>query len=214
VELDTHATAWDQLIQTCPLAYPTQSHSWLRAFYSYKLGAKEWMLCLFVYQSAKLVGVLPLIGGFRAHGLGRARHHYRVPWHDYHTVRVDLLAQAYPAAVLRACLRHLSTTGSGPPIIRWSKVPATSPIFAAFQDDPGHLNLLYRQSGLEHRIALPHDFNAFLSTLGSKFRRELFRQERRLKERALVTYRCREGSRSVEDNLARFIAVEHSGWKG
>ncbi|MEA3640881.1 MAG: GNAT family N-acetyltransferase [Lamprobacter sp.] len=213
-ELDAHAAAWDRLIQSCPVAYPSQSHGWLKAFYRYKLDPEEQMLCLFVYQGARLVGVLPLVGGFRAHGLGRAGHHYRVPWHDYHTVRVDLLTASNPASILRACLRHLSATGSGPPIIRWRKVPATSPTLTAFQEGLEDLGLLYRSSGLEHRLSLPTDFDAFLGGLDSKFRRELLRQERRLKERALTAYRLREASRGVEENLARFMAVEHSGWKG
>ncbi|MEA1052780.1 GNAT family N-acetyltransferase [Lamprobacter modestohalophilus] len=213
-ELDAHATAWNQLIHECPAAYPTQSYSWLKAFYSHKLGPTEQMCCLLAYQGQRLVGVLPLVGGFRAHGLGRAPHHFRAPVDEYHTVRVDLLAHSNQAAILQACFRHLSAMSSGPPILRWRKVPSTSPIFTAFQQHPDRLSLMFRQSGLEHRIALPNDFSAFLSTLGSKFRRELFRQERRLKERTLVTYRCREGSRSVEDNFARFMAVEHSGWKG
>jgi UDP-N-acetylmuramyl pentapeptide synthase/poly-gamma-glutamate capsule biosynthesis protein CapA/YwtB (metallophosphatase superfamily)/D-alanine-D-alanine ligase-like ATP-grasp enzyme/CelD/BcsL family acetyltransferase involved in cellulose biosynthesis len=214
LELDAHATAWNRLIQECPVAYPTQSYGWLKAFYSHKLGPTEAMCCLFVYQGQRLVGVLPLAGGFRAHGLGRARHHFRAPVDEYHTVRVDLLARSNQAAILQACFHHLSAISLGTPILRWRKVAATSPIFAAFEQHPDTLSLLFRQYGWEHRIALPHNFSAFLSTLGSKFRRELFRQERRLKERALVNYRCREGSRSVEDNLARLMAVEHSGWKG
>jgi hypothetical protein len=113
LELDAHATAWNRLIQECPVAYPTQSYGWLKAFYSHKLGPTEAMCCLFVYQGQRLVGVLPLAGGFRAHGLGRARHHFRAPVDEYHTVRVDLLARSNQAAILQACFHHLSAISLG-----------------------------------------------------------------------------------------------------
>lgn len=213
-DLDDHAAQWDRLVQSCPFAYPTQTYGWLKAFYRHKCRPKERMHCLFFYRGESLVGVLPLLAGARAHGLGRAPQHYRVPVHDYHTVRTDLLARSDQAAILRAAVRHLSAISPGAPIIRWRKVPETSPVLSAFREDPPGLRLLIRQSGLEHRMAVPGDFGTFVETLGGKFRREVFRQERRLKERAAVTYRLREASRSPEDNLARFMAVEDSGWKG
>ena len=213
-ELDVHARAWDRLIIESPYAYPTQSYGWLRAFYRYKLRRTERMRCLFIYQNRKLTGVLPLLGGCRVHGLGRADHHYQLPFHDYHTIRVDLLTNADPAAILQVCFDHLSRTSPATPVIRWRKVPATSPIFAAVTGGNRSLGVLYRQSGLEHRIGLPTEFLTYWAALKGKFRRELHRQERRLLGRTPISYRLREVSRSVEDNLARFVEVEQSGWKG
>ena len=213
-ELDAHGDAWDKLVQQCPAAYPSQTFGWLRAFYANKLKPQERMVCLLAYWQKTLVGVLPLVSGHRLFDLGSSEHHYKAPYHDYHTVRVDTLALPGYEAVLEAFVEYLRQSRSKPPILRFRKVPETSPTLICCRHPGTSLGLLERLSGEEHRTHLPGDYAAYLAGLDGKFRRELHRQARRLEERATVRYRLRENSRPVEENLARFMEVENSGWKG
>ncbi len=213
-DLDAHADAWDTLAQHCPAAYPSQSFGWLRAFYAHKLEPDERMVCLLGYQGKTLAGVLPLISGCRIFGLGWSPHHYRVPYYDYHTVRVDALTLPESETVLEAFVDYLEQTRGVPPVLRLRKLPETSPTRICCLRPDSRLSLLERRAGEEHRIHPAGDYATWFAGLNGKFRRELRRQARRLEERATVQYQLRNTSRSASGNLKRFMAVENSGWKG
>jgi eukaryotic-like serine/threonine-protein kinase len=108
-DLDEHARAWDDLLLQCPRAYPMQSHGWVRAFFEQKLQPRQRLLCLFAYQGQRLVGVMPLVGGCSAPGLGFTEHCFMAPYNAYHMVRGDCLILPGQEDVFGAMVEHLRT---------------------------------------------------------------------------------------------------------
>jgi len=71
-----------------------------------------------------------------------------------------------------------------------------------------------RPGGAENIIPLAEGYEAHHAGLSGKFLRELRRRARRLDALGKVEFLLRESARPVSENLARFITVEDSGWKG
>jgi CelD/BcsL family acetyltransferase involved in cellulose biosynthesis len=61
---------------------------------------------------------------------------------------------------------------------------------------------------------LMDEYDEFLQSLNSKFRRELKRQERRLNENVKLFFKLDEKERNNDENLYHFTELENSGWKG
>jgi len=88
-ELETKAEDWNALALAAPCRFPMSSHTWVCTFLEYCLKIEESWICLFAYDSTKLVGVLPLVIGPHRRTLGGVP--LQVPF-DSHTFSVDILA--------------------------------------------------------------------------------------------------------------------------
>jgi len=76
------------------------------------------------------------------------------------------------------------------------------------------LHIMEENAGWENYIAVQGTYAEYFAGLSSSFRRQLKRRTRKLEEVKDVRFLFREDTRSVEENLTRFIEVEHANWKG
>lgn len=210
--LDPHAKAWDALLLRCPGTSPVLSHAWMRAYFSHKIPAGARWACLFAYRGSELIAVLPLIEGGRRGVPGLQVQRWHPPHNVFHTTRVDMLAAPGDERAMDGFLRFLRTARRAWPILSFRGLPAGSPSLAYAQGLPRKARL--RPCGGENVITLTAGYEEYRRGLDGKFLRELRRRARKLDAMGKVEFRLRETTRTVEENLRRFLQVEDSGWKG
>jgi len=98
-------------------------------------------------------------------------------------------------------------------VIRLRLLPEHSASVIWARQDRGAC-VVCKASGAANFIRLPAQYGIYHDGLSHGFLRQLKRRGRKLEELKNVRFLLRESSRSVEENLARFIEVEDSGWKG
>jgi hypothetical protein len=208
--LDRHGAAWDALVAASPLVSPVVSFSWMRAFLALRTAPDVRWTCLFAYDADRLVAVLPLVGE-RSRGIPPARiARFGTPRNVFHTTRVDLLA-SNPRALDRF-VTFLMSSRRAWPILSLRGLPAGSPTLARAAS--GRFFVRSRPSGGENSILLPATFADYSARLDGKFLRELRRRLRKLEAIGSTRFLLRESSRTIPENLGRFVTVEDSGWKG
>lgn len=214
-DLAAHRRDWEALFDRCPQPSPAQSYAWTSAYLRYALAPAERWICLLAFDQEQLVGALPLMRGQRW-GLRRAGvQHFKGLFDPFHTVEADALIAPGADAVLPALLRHLRRSFRALPAVVLLRVPA------ADEEKPragsgcrAGASCVERLADQEAFIPLAADHATYQDRLRAKFRREIKRQERRLKEQAPVVYRLRENTASNLANLQCFAEIEDSGWKG
>jgi len=208
--LDRHGAAWDALVAATPSVSPVVSFSWMRAFLALRTAPSFRWTCLFAYAADRLVAVLPLVEeGSR--GLPPVRiARFSAPRNIFHTTRVDLLAT--DARALDLFVRFLKSTRRAWPILSLCGLPAGSPTLDRAATSRYFVRV--RMSGGENSISLPSTFSEYSARLDAKFLRELRRRLRKLEALGSTRFLLRESSRTIRENLSRFVAVEDSGWKG
>ncbi|NOU36469.1 MAG: GNAT family N-acetyltransferase [Kiritimatiellaceae bacterium] len=211
-ELGKHADAWAELLLQSTTASPMLSYPWISAFFEHRLIPGERWLCLFAYEGDRLVGVLPLIT-VRSYKLPlRPVLLFKMPHDLLHTASVDCLTLRGRENLLGTFIKHLQVSRKGWPLIRFRSLPDSSPSMICFKQK--ECSAVCRPAGAENFIRLPVDYNAYHEGLSHGFRRQLKRRGRKLEELPDVRFLLRETSRTVAENLAHFMEVESSGWKG
>lgn len=212
-ELEAHAEAWTRLLLESASALPRQSYPWIRAFLEHKAPPGKHWFCLFAYEGDRLVGVLPLIEVRRYKLPFRPLLLLKVPYDALHTTSVDALTLSGRENLMREFVRHIQASRNVWPVIRLRLLPEHSASLIWIREDRGAC-VACKASGAANYVPLPADYSTYHDGLSHGFRRQLKRRGRKLAELEGVRFLLREGSRSIEENLARFIEVEDSGWKG
>lgn len=212
-ELERHAEAWERLVLESTPALPRQSYSWISAFLEHKLFAGKRWCCLLAYDGDRLVGALPLIE-VRSYKLPfRPVLLMKVPYDALHTTSVDALTLRGRENLMGDFVRYLQVSRNVWPVIRLRLLPDHSASVTWMKEDRGAC-VFSKVSGAANYIRLPAQYSTYHDGLSHGFMRQLKRRGRKLEELKAVNFRLRESSRSVEENLASFIEVEDSGWKG
>jgi CelD/BcsL family acetyltransferase involved in cellulose biosynthesis len=212
-ELERHADAWAELLLQSSAASPMLSYPWISAFFENKLVSGERWLCLFAYEGDRLVGVLPLIA-VRSYKLPfRPLLLFKAPHDLLHTASVDMLTLRGRENLLEAFVEHLRISRKGWPLIRFRSLPENSPSMIRLKQTK-NCCAVCKPSGAENFIRLPAQYSTYYDGLSHGFRRQLKRRGRKLEELKEARFLLRENSRSAEENLARLMEVEDSGWKG
>lgn len=191
------------------LSYPQIS-----AFFETQILPSESWFCLFAYDKDLLIGVFPLIAARSFGMLGFSILCLKTPYDILHTGGVDCLTEHGREEVIEVFMDYLSRIPRAWPIIRIREIPDNSPSIVCLNRRGTKLHAVQRLSGGENYIRIPDTFENFHAGLSSNFRRQLKRGRKKLEEVEDVRFRCREETRSVEENMRRFEEVENAGWKG
>ncbi|MEO6397162.1 MAG: GNAT family N-acetyltransferase [Tepidiformaceae bacterium] len=178
--------------QATPFAHPAWHEVWLRQF-----GSKAAPVFLSVRVEEKLVGVVPL---------AMERDGARILGHaeicDYAGL---LVADGAEAAVARGALEWLTEDLSSR-LEAWG-VRADQPLAAAFREaaDPMGWQFSETPEAVSPQLALPSDFERYLSGLSKHTRHELRRKLRNLSAAGTVTFEGATDGRAVASEMDRFL---------
>lgn len=213
-ELAAHADAWAGLLLQSTAPSPMLSYPQISAFFETQIPSSETWLCLFAYENARLIGVLPLIAARSFGCLGFSILFLKTPYDDLHTSGVDCLTLPGREDILERFMDYLSRIPRTWPLIRMREILENSPSMVYLSHGGRKVRAIQKLHGCENYIELPEDFGTFHSGLSSNFRRQLKRGNRKLEELAEVRFHCREATRPLPENIRRFEEVEDAGWKG
>jgi hypothetical protein len=211
-ELERFSADWNQLALAAPWQFPMSSHAWVRTFLEHCLKIGESWICLFAYDGAKLVGVLPLVIGPYCRTLGG------VPLHapfDLHTFSVDILAAPGRASevvpfLLSSIRRFIPSWRS----LRLTRLPQPSPTLSIIEKGISGLQAVTYYDGDGSSISLGGGGDAYSAGVSRKFRRNLANARNRLTELHGVEFIRVEGQQATCLHLGEFANLEASGWKG
>ena len=213
--LSRHENAWDHLMLEVANAGPTQSYSWIYSYFKHKISSRFRWVCLFAYHKEQLAGVYPLIILQKKGFPGLYFQFFQAPHDPFHTVRNDgLIYPGNEKHILELFFKHLQRSFKAIPIIWIPGIPEFRSSYRYFSNQKRNLQTFKKADGVEDIIVLPDNYETYVNNLNPKFRREIFRQERRLKEKGEVSYIFRDASMSNKESLDIFAEVENSGWKG
>lgn len=212
-ELERHAEAWARLLLESESALPRQSYPWIRAFLEHKPPSGKRWFCLLAYDGERLVGVLPLIEVRLVPLPFRPLLLLRAPYDSLHTTSVDALTIRGREHLLVDFMRYLQASRKAWPLIRLRSLPEHSASVIWLQQNRGN-GAFCKASGKANFIRLPAQYSTYHTGLSHGFLRQLKRRGNKLAALQDVRFRLRENTRSIDENLARFLEVEDSGWKG
>lgn len=206
-ELEPIAAEWDTLALTAAHNRPMSSHAWVSAFLEHRLKPGESWVCLFAYDGADLVGVLPLVIRPRRLALGGIP--LQVPF------SVDILAspgrEEEVIPFLLSSIRRFIPSWS---ILRLTRLPQSSPtVSVAGQRRPG-MRAVAMYDGEGSFISLQGCDDACRASLSRNFLRNLTKARNKLAKLQGVEIISVEGEQAGPTHLEAFADLEASGWKG
>lgn len=211
-ELEPHADDWNKLALAAPRQFPMSSHAWVSTFLEYCLKPGEDWICLFAYDDAKLIGVLPLVIGPHSRALGGVPLH--IPF-DLHTFSVDILAAPARAPevvpfLLSSIRRFIPSWRS----LRLTRLPQLSPTLSIIGKGVAGSRAVTFYDGDGSSISIDDSRDTYPSSISRKFRRNLANARNRLTELRGVEFIRVEGPQATRVHLEEFMNLEASGWKG
>ncbi len=212
-ELAERAEAWDELLLQSGRSAPVLSYTWITAYLKHQLRPRENWLCLFAYDGARLVGVLPLVTGKCYSLAGLRLTPFQLPSSIYHTSGADCLTQPGREDILATFVDYLNHIPRTTPVVLFRLVPEVStPMRLARTSDALWVSTHYVSN--ENSVPLPKTRAEYAAGMSSNLRRYLKKNGRRLEKLPDVRYRVREQERSLNECLTEFIEVENRNWKG
>lgn len=208
-QLGEHAEAWDRLAMRSSDRLPMLSHAWVSSFLEHRhVDGSPWQ-CLFAYDGAELVGVLPLVGA-----RGGVLPRMQGPT-DSHTASAYplLAADAAPSALV--ALVDAACAPAPRLRLRWHRVRESSPVMASLPALERRRRVMSPLSSRGSLVPTTGARQDFETTLHGNFRRNLRKAANRVAREHAVAFEF-VGGQEAEDPalLTRFLHVETSGWKG
>ncbi len=210
-DLDSHAEAWDQLLQLNH-ASPLTSYAWIKAYFANLVEEHEGWICLFAYQGKKLIGVLPLVVRRAIRVTGLSLILFRTPYDLMHSGAVDCLMPHDNQIAFNLFFEYLSSIPKAWPIISFKELTEDSQVRGSLATLNACSSLI--PTGWENHIILSGSFDEYRAGLSANLRRLIKRGTKKLEQLENVKFLLRENERPVEVNMAEFMDAEHANWKG
>lgn len=207
-DFETVASSWDSLYARAGCAIPALTSAAVRAFLAHRLTRGETAIVVLAFLGRDLVGALPLVA---------RRHRFGVTlgtFSDHETYGVEFLIDPRAPSSLRwqlvdAAFRQFPRTVS----VRLADLRGDSATVAALPE-VGALHYRVEENRRASFLPVPTTPDDIPAILSANFRKNLRKQEGRL--RALPDVRCTFGQAHATDGdqFEAFVALEASGWKG
>jgi hypothetical protein len=150
-------------------------------------------ICLFAYNNGgELLGVYPLIILRKLGIAGIYIQFFRIPHYKNHTVRADGLIKPGSENVIKIFIEFLKRRFKAFPTIKIERIPLISPTLRYLENSSSKHFYYKKLITYEDYVNTHGEYDEFLQSLNSKFRRELKRQERRLTENAKLFFKLDE----------------------
>jgi CelD/BcsL family acetyltransferase involved in cellulose biosynthesis len=211
-QLAAQEQGWNRLVEGHPRALPFNSYAWMASFFEHRLKAGERWVCVMARQAGELVGVLPLVvtaGGMPGAGLVASTPE------DEHTFSVDLLARAgEEAAVAPALVAGALRSIPGCARIQLTRLPTDSATVELARQGalPGRCIRSFADMGAY--LPIEGDFASFRASLSRNFRNNISKAGNKLARSGQPSWVFKTGAEGTAQDLADFLAVEASSWKG
>ncbi|MFA7232344.1 MAG: GNAT family N-acetyltransferase, partial [Victivallaceae bacterium] len=213
-ELAEHANAWNELLKETENAPPLVSYPWISAFFQHKVIPGERWLCIFIYENDKLSGVFPLIAGYSGRFLFCSILLLKLPYNVLHTRGIDFLVRQGREEIIDVLISYFRHKPGVYPLFSYKYIPENSVSLNYFERRENRFCTIKRPVGAVNVINMDDGFEKYYSGLSNSFRRNLRRCERKIETIPNSRFLIDDISRLPEDNLERFIEVEHRNWKG
>jgi hypothetical protein len=213
-ELENHQVEWNNLLVYSTQVSPTQTYSWVKASLTYDLPAQTQWVCMLAYEDSLLIGICVLVyESERNFGFLRFKR-YRNLYSPFHTTHADVLIRKGYEYALLDMYRKLESYSNAIPIISYRAILEEGSLNQAIsQKKLLMLSFNIEKTNKEDYLILCDSFQVYSDSLKSKFKREIFRQERKMAMVGKVSYYFGDED-FPEDPFRLFLALEHSGWKG
>jgi hypothetical protein len=212
-ELKSHGDAWDKLLLELPLPLPMLSYCWVvTALQHFLLPDEEWA-CLMAYDQSILVGVFPLIIGWRYFG-GIRRVQLHTPF-NWHFLSVDCLVKpGYEDEVVLLMLKAAKKLRPSFLELTVTRVENHTPLMDRIRNGIKGFVSVRRHNGSGSYIEVSGTYEKYMASLDTKFVRNLRRLDRKME--SLNDLEISVISDNAGDNqyFERFLNVESESWKG
>jgi CelD/BcsL family acetyltransferase involved in cellulose biosynthesis len=211
--LECHAVAWNRLALAAPQRLPMLAHAWVAAYLEHRLDQGETWCCALAYAEDTLVGVLCVV--VTPHRLfGHTHPRLRAPY-DSHTRSGDaLLAKGREVEILQALLAALRRAIPGYLGLELRGVREGSRTLVALECGLPRSVIVRADDRYGLFVRTSGTYEDFQARLSPGFRKNLRSTHKRLAKLPGVEIESLTGDRTTEADLARFTAIEASGWKG
>jgi CelD/BcsL family acetyltransferase involved in cellulose biosynthesis len=200
---------WNALLDECASHVPFLRYEYQRAWWQ-TLGGGEWkqadMTVVAAYQDGRLVGIAPLFAARNRQDEPALLLLGSIEVSDY----LDVIARPDDLPVFFAKLLPYLASLEQPrwQVLDWYNLLESSPSLPALAQAAGQLGWSYTQERLQHSpyIALPGDWETYLSSIDKKQRHEIRRKMRRLEESGLTTrWYLVEDEASLDSEIGAFM---------
>lgn len=201
------AVAWDALFARAACTTASLTSTAVHAFLAHRLGPGEQAVVVLAESGAELLGALPLVSHRRFGSTMLST------LSDHESYGVDFLIDPSAPSSLRGDMLAYLLKGQQRVFrIRLEDVRAKegTGAFLPLAGLSAHTDLRRRASFVE----VPATGDAVVTALSSNFRKNLRKQEARLRALSGVEVRFIGGDEAQESHFADFVALEMSGWKG
>jgi CelD/BcsL family acetyltransferase involved in cellulose biosynthesis len=211
--LTSHADAWDRLALAAAWPVPTVSYAWVASYLEHQLAPGETWRCLFAYEHETLLAVLPLI---RTHGrtLGLDFTRLAPPMRDHSRTGDILLGDPQRDDVLRALMEAVDRLEPSRFCLTLGGVPDGSGSLRLLATGVPRSIVVPTRDGIGSFVPVRGTYRDFEARLSRNFVKNLKRWRNKLAKLPAVRARFLGREADPDAELARFMAIEASGWKG
>lgn len=204
------AAQWEDLIGRAREASFFSSWEWMAAWLESFQGERP-LAMLLARSGSTLVGILPLLGGYRRWAWGRSGLEAAM---NEQSPNGSLLYDGDPAPVLKAFLDHLSRT-RGPAALNLPLFPAGSPAVTALRGiaAASRFKVFERPSRCSTRILVQTSWDGYLATRSKHTQKEWRRKRRRLDQAGRVETRTVTTREELPSALKEVLEIECHSWK-
>jgi CelD/BcsL family acetyltransferase involved in cellulose biosynthesis len=212
-ELDEHALAWDQLVEQAPSRVHSIAHAWITSFYRHFLGRDSACRCVLAFEADRLVGATPLVVSRKyASFLTKIE---ACPPINEQTFAADLVCRKEGAdRIIDAMVSGLDHFLEGEWELSFRHVSERSDVVRHFRGESPHTLSFSEIDGYGNYVPIEGSFEDYLGSLDPDFARNLRRVERKLERFPDYRVDFSKGDDPGGSRIARFLALEASGWKG
>jgi hypothetical protein len=211
--LARYSEDWNCLAARSPQRVHTLSHAWVSSFFEHLLLDGSRWCCLLVRDNHSLVGVLPLIFTEKQ-TLGKSCTHLCTPANP-HALSLDLLCSAEDREkvgtfVLQGIVAEFPDWFD----LRCRRLSDSSPLLFGLQSGVMDYRYSSYSDSRQSYVTTTGDFQEYVRSLSTNFRRNLKRLSRKLQKLNDVRFAFLSGEDALPSWLDTFMAIEASGWKG
>jgi CelD/BcsL family acetyltransferase involved in cellulose biosynthesis len=213
-ELTAYEKGWNALVERRRGALPFSSYAWVATFFEHRLQPGETWCCLVAQKAGDLVGVLPLVLGTMGPPLARLVH-ARTPGDDHmHAADMIVVDQEVSEAVVASLLRAAFEAIPGCFLVEFPSLSDDSLTLLVTGEGDWKERSIVSPAGRGAYVPIEGDFEDFREDLSGNMRSNLTKARNKLGALGQVEFEFRSPREVSGRDLADFLSVEASSWKG